>query len=143
MASTRKKIQPPPAVERATRIMFTRLLTVLSRALRDHELTLAQLAALHLVDHAGTLRVTALSDELALSPSAASRFVDDLVQRGLMEREEDPDDRRAKRLQLSAKGAALLQETGDLRVDTLVGVMSEYAPAPLIEAMFKVMGKVK
>ena len=143
MATTRKKIQTPPAVERATRILFTRLLTVLSRALRDYDLTLAQLAALHLVDQAGTLRVTALSDELALSPSAASRFVDDLVQRGLLVRDEDPSDRRAKRLALSPKGSTLLQETGELRVETLVGGMSEYAPAPLVEAVFKVMGKMK
>jgi DNA-binding MarR family transcriptional regulator len=48
--------------------------------------------------------VTALSEELGISTASASRAADGLVRKKLATRVEDPDDRRVRRLALSAKG---------------------------------------
>jgi DNA-binding MarR family transcriptional regulator len=51
--------------------------------------------------------VTALSDELGISPASASRAADALVRKKLATRVEDPDDRRVRRLALTASGRDL------------------------------------
>jgi DNA-binding MarR family transcriptional regulator len=51
--------------------------------------------------------VTALSDELGISPASASRAADALVRKKLATRVEDPDDRRVRRLALTARGRDL------------------------------------
>jgi DNA-binding MarR family transcriptional regulator len=51
--------------------------------------------------------VTALSEELGISPPSASRAADGLVRKKLATRVEDPDDRRIRRLALTAKGRGL------------------------------------
>jgi DNA-binding MarR family transcriptional regulator len=51
--------------------------------------------------------VTALSDELGISAASASRAADGLVRKRLATRVEDPDDRRVRRLTLTAKGREL------------------------------------
>jgi DNA-binding MarR family transcriptional regulator len=48
--------------------------------------------------------VTTLSEELGISTASASRAADGLVRKKLATRVEDPDDRRVRRLALSAKG---------------------------------------
>jgi DNA-binding MarR family transcriptional regulator len=51
--------------------------------------------------------VTALSDELGISPASASRAADGLVRKKLATRVEDPDDRRIRRLTLTSRGRDL------------------------------------
>jgi DNA-binding MarR family transcriptional regulator len=53
-----------------------------------------------------TLSLTGLSGALGLDPSTLSRTVDGLVKAGLVERTEDPSDRRSLRLALTAAGTA-------------------------------------
>jgi DNA-binding MarR family transcriptional regulator len=55
--------------------------------------------------------VSDLSGHMEVSPAAASQLADKLVQAGLLERSEDPQDRRARHLALTPKGRQLL-ETG-------------------------------
>jgi DNA-binding MarR family transcriptional regulator len=52
----------------------------------------------------GARTVTALSEELGISTASASRAAEGLVRKKLATRVEDPDDRRVRRLALSAKG---------------------------------------
>jgi DNA-binding MarR family transcriptional regulator len=51
--------------------------------------------------------VTALSEELGISAASASRAADGLVRKKLATRVEDSDDRRVRRLTLTAKGREL------------------------------------
>jgi DNA-binding MarR family transcriptional regulator len=51
--------------------------------------------------------VTALSEQLGISAASASRAADGMVRKKLVTRLEDPDDRRVKRLALTAKGQRL------------------------------------
>ena len=55
--------------------------------------------------------VSDLSDRFDITNAAASQLVDKLVQSGLIQREEDPNDRRAKLLNLSDKGRELIQQS--------------------------------
>jgi DNA-binding MarR family transcriptional regulator len=51
--------------------------------------------------------VTALSEELGISPASASRAAEGLVRKKLLTRVEDPDDRRVRRLALTSSGREL------------------------------------
>jgi DNA-binding MarR family transcriptional regulator len=51
--------------------------------------------------------VTAISEELGISAASSSRAADGLVRKRLATRVEDPDDRRIRRLTLTAKGREL------------------------------------
>ena len=51
--------------------------------------------------------VTALSEELGISPASASRAADGLFRKKLVTRVEDPDDRRVRRLALTSRGREL------------------------------------
>jgi DNA-binding MarR family transcriptional regulator len=57
------------------------------------------------------LRLTDLARRAAMTPQAMGELVDDLVGKGYLERREDPQDRRAKRIYLTPKGQATA-ETG-------------------------------
>jgi DNA-binding MarR family transcriptional regulator len=60
--------------------------------------------------------VTALSDELGISAASASRAADGLVRKKLATRVEDPNDRRVRRLALTAKGRDLADRIISARV---------------------------
>jgi DNA-binding MarR family transcriptional regulator len=51
--------------------------------------------------------VTALADELGISPASASRTAEGLVRKKLATRVEDPEDRRVRRLALTSRGREL------------------------------------
>lgn len=54
--------------------------------------------------------ISALSERMGISPAAVSQLVDKLVHTGLLERTEDPDDRRARQVALSTKGKDLIKK---------------------------------
>jgi DNA-binding MarR family transcriptional regulator len=56
-----------------------------------------------------SLRVKELADEVVLSPTAMSRFVDRVEAAGCVRREPDPADRRALQVTLTEEGVELLR----------------------------------
>jgi len=58
----------------------------------------------------GGCGLSQVSENFEVTNAAASQLVDKLVQSGLIERTEDPHDRRAKHIQLSAKGRSLIEK---------------------------------
>jgi DNA-binding MarR family transcriptional regulator len=56
-----------------------------------------------------SLRVRELADEVVLSPTAMSRFVDRVEAAGCVRREPDPADRRALQVTLTDEGVELLR----------------------------------
>ncbi|HVT10507.1 MAG TPA: MarR family winged helix-turn-helix transcriptional regulator [Polyangia bacterium] len=67
----------------------------------------------------GDYPLAALIDDLKISKQAAGQLVDTLVERGYLEREVDPEDRRRLVLALSQRGraAAKVQAAARARVD--------------------------
>ena len=74
-------------------------------------LSMPQFSILMQLHYKGACGMSAISERFDVSAAAASQLVDKLVQAGYIERTEDPSDRRAKLLKLSANGAKLV-ETG-------------------------------
>ena len=64
------------------------------------------LMQLHYRSHCG---ISDISERFEITSAAASQLADKLVQSGLIERVESPEDRRAKLLTLSAKGKNLIE----------------------------------
>ena len=73
--------------------------------------------------------VTAISEELGISVASASRATDGLVRKKIATRVEDPDDRRVRRLALTAKGKQLADRIISARLATLQDFTSSLAPA--------------
>ena len=103
-------------LERYMRAMFTHLFASMARNLGREDLSLRQLAALHLLDQQAQLRIGDLADQLALPLPGASRLVSDMVDRGLFERRELPTDRRAKDVKLTPAGHRLIETISRQRV---------------------------
>lgn len=74
------------------------------------------------------LRVSDLARRLGVTPPTASTLIDRLVERGLVDRREDPTDRRQHRCRLTAAGQELLArlyESGRWRSRALLAALSE------------------
>src|SRR6478752_3866593 len=83
-------------LEALTRRMFTRIITALARTLKSQDLDVVQVAALYLVDERGSMRIGEVAAAVDRTLTSVSRPIDDLVQRGLLQRMEDASDRRAR-----------------------------------------------
>ncbi|MFT4034234.1 MAG: MarR family transcriptional regulator [Patulibacter sp.] len=76
----------------------------------DYDLTLTQLRLLYILEHADAPQpVSALGEAVNLSVAATGRAIDALHRAGLVSRNEDPIDRRVKRIALSGDGATALE----------------------------------
>jgi DNA-binding MarR family transcriptional regulator len=69
-----------------------------------------QIHALLYIYHAGDCRVSELAMLSDSSAAAASQFVERLVQQGLVQRTEDPANRRIKNVRLAEKSLKLIHE---------------------------------
>ena len=67
-----------------------------------------QIHALLHIYHAGECQVSEIGYLSDASPAAASQLVERLVQQGLVERTEDPSNRRIKKVRLTRKGHDLI-----------------------------------
>ncbi len=122
-------------LEKLTRRMFTRIISAVARTLQEHDLSVAQLALLYALDERTDLRIGDVANELAVSLPTASRLVDDLVRQKLVDRKEDPTDRRARVLNLAAKGRAFVAKSSEARMTTIAGVVTDI-PASTLEALW-------
>jgi DNA-binding MarR family transcriptional regulator len=71
-------------------------------------LSMPQFSILMQLHHKGACGMSQISEGYAITPAATSQLVDKLVQGGLIQRVEDPNDRRAKLLSLTDKGRDLV-----------------------------------
>ncbi len=79
-----------------------------SLALAGGEVTMPQLRVLVMVQDSGPLNMSTVADGLGVSPSNASRTCDRLVRGCLLDRREDPADRRNVALTLTPAGGRLV-----------------------------------
>jgi len=97
-----------------------------------------QFSVLMQLHHKGACGMSEISERFEITPAAASQLVDKLVQSGLVQREEDPSDRRAKLLNLTEKGQELIQQGHVERyrwVDELGGKLTAEERAQVSEAL--------
>ena len=73
-------------------------------------LSMPQFSIMMQLHHKGPCGLSEISERFEVSPAAASQLAEKLVQSGLVQRDEDPRDRRAKLLNLTKKGSELIQQ---------------------------------
>jgi DNA-binding MarR family transcriptional regulator len=84
------------------------------------DLTLTQIKLLHhLEDATEPLSLKKAGELVLVSLPAASRTVDDLVRRGFVERHEDTEDRRMKRVSLTDAGRRVIRKLNAARLSGL------------------------
>jgi DNA-binding MarR family transcriptional regulator len=100
------------------------------QAIDELELSFTQIKAAQLLAEAEEpLSLGAIGERLALSLPAVSRAVDGLVKRGLCTREEDPADRRSKRIVITSSGRHLYDRVHEIRAAGIREFVDELAPA--------------
>jgi DNA-binding MarR family transcriptional regulator len=77
---------------------------------RASGLSMPQFGVLMFLYHGGSCGVNDVGERMDVSGAAASQLIERLVQAGLVERTENPDDRRARLIALSARGRALVEQ---------------------------------
>ncbi len=77
---------------------------------RSSGLSMSMIGALFHLNQREKAGVTELGDHLGVTSAAASQMLERLVQQGLIQRSEDPDDRRVKQIILTDKGCQVLEE---------------------------------
>jgi MarR family transcriptional regulator, organic hydroperoxide resistance regulator len=76
----------------------------------DLQLTLPQLRTLFIVAHNKTSSVMQIAKHLGIGEPTASHLIEKLVQAGLVDRSDDPMDRRRAIIQLSSLGEGLIEK---------------------------------
>jgi DNA-binding MarR family transcriptional regulator len=99
------------------------------KAIAELDLSFTQIKALCALEEEGEERsVKALAELLGVSLAAMSRAVDGLFERGLVGREEDPSDRRMKRVRLTDAGHEVPQALQDARLSALQEFVGSLEP---------------
>lgn len=101
-------------------------------------LSMPQFSILMQLHHKGACGVSDISERFDITNAAASQLVDKLFQSGFVKRDEDPNDRRAKLLNLTDKGKKLIQQGMEERyrwVDELSGRLSTEEREKVSEAL--------
>jgi DNA-binding MarR family transcriptional regulator len=93
------------------------------------DVTATQVGALRYIERHVPAFVGELSFGLSITPPAATKTVDRLVAKGLVERREDPDDRRQHLLTLTEAGQALLDRVKREQAERLGAVLGRMEEA--------------
>jgi DNA-binding MarR family transcriptional regulator len=101
-------------------------------------LSMAQFSILMQLHYRSNCGVSDISERFDITNAAASQLVDKLVQSGLIQRQEDPNDRRAKLLNLTERGRDLIQQSIEKRyrwVDELAEKLTPEERLQVAEAL--------
>jgi DNA-binding MarR family transcriptional regulator len=91
-------------------------------------LSVAQFYTLDAVGMQGQLTLNELADTLYITPSTASRTVEELVRKGLVERCQDPTDRRAVCLSLTPSGQELFEALRQHLIQRQLAILQQIDP---------------
>ena len=119
------------------RALWRDLVVGFAAQLSELGLGFAQLAALYAIDGTATLTVADLAEQIGRSPSATSRLVSALEERGLVERREEVADRRQRQLHVTPAGRSLLAQVDGARAEQFLSVVR---PLPASERALVAMG---
>jgi DNA-binding MarR family transcriptional regulator len=97
--------------------------------LDELDLSMSHVKALGVLTDCGCeLSVKEVSEELGLSLPGASRTIDSLLRRGYLERREDEQDRRMKRIGVTETGREVARRIIDARLEGLEQFTSSLSP---------------
>jgi DNA-binding MarR family transcriptional regulator len=97
------------------KVFMNRSMSDFKRFMEDTGLSFTHVNILMRLFHGGISGVSEIGERMGITNAAASQTVDRLVHMGLIIRTEDPDDRRAKRLELTQVGRDMIEKGVDTR----------------------------
>lgn len=100
-----------------------------AKYVRDLGLTMAQVGVLMRLHHHGGCGISDIAEDFGITSAAASQLVDRLVHGDLVERSENPQDRRARILDLSDRGREVIDHGFRERYRWVDDLVAELAPA--------------
>lgn len=99
-----------------------------SHLAKQSGLSMPQFGILMQIHYRGNCGISDISNRFDITNAAASQLVDKLVQSGLVRREEDPQDRRAKLLNLTEKAKEMLRHGTEGRYRWVEEVAQKLSP---------------
>jgi DNA-binding MarR family transcriptional regulator len=99
-----------------------------SLAAMEDTVSLTQVRALVIIASRGPLHLTALADDMGVHPSNATRACDRLVAAGLLDRRDNPADRRHLLLSLTDPGRELVDGVMDRRRAAIGQILHQMPP---------------
>ena len=117
-----------------------------ARYIKSLGFSMPQFFMLMQVYHKKQCGISDLSERLEITAAAASQSVEKLVQGGFLDRAEDPSDRRAKQVTLSAKGSELIEKSIAERfrwVDQMAATLNAEESEKIVEALKILTEKAK
>jgi MarR family 2-MHQ and catechol resistance regulon transcriptional repressor len=109
-------------------------------------LSVAQCYSLDAIGTQGQATLNQLAEALHITPSTASRTVEELVRKGLAERRQDPGDRRAVCLTLSPQGQALFEGLRQHLIRQQLAILQQLEPTSrrdVLTALRKLLEAIK
>ena len=91
------------------------------------ELSPSQIGALLHISHHGSLGIMNIGGEMSMTGAGASQMIERLVQQGFVERHEDPEDRRSKRISLTERGERTIRESQAARQLWIADLASRFS----------------
>jgi DNA-binding MarR family transcriptional regulator len=107
----------------------------------DLDLTLGQLRFLHGLSRAGSLSMGHVAEQLGVTLTTASQFVNRLERRGYVERVHRDDDRRVVECRLTDRGAEITAAMRGMQREVLATLLSNLKPRELkvLERLYRLM----
>jgi MarR family 2-MHQ and catechol resistance regulon transcriptional repressor len=93
--------------------------------------------------HKGPLPVNVIGPKVFLTPGSISTAVDRLFDKGLVSREENPEDRRIRLVALTERGKALILPIYRKHVEDIRQIFADFTPSDIrqLERMMKKAGR--
>ncbi|MEP7089956.1 MAG: MarR family transcriptional regulator [Nocardioidaceae bacterium] len=123
--------EPMPTPDTAEDALMS-LMMALGRRMRQRQpgdaIDYSAFPILKLLSHQGPMRLSALAQVLGLDASTVSRHARQLEDSGLLERSDDPDDRRASRVAVSEHGNDCLAKGFETRRHLISNALEGWTP---------------
>jgi MarR family transcriptional regulator, organic hydroperoxide resistance regulator len=133
-----ESIQFSQTVRKWMDVFMQRSMSGWRQYVRASGLSMPQFSILMRLNYRGGCGISNISEHMDISTAAASQLVDKLVQAGLLERTEDPHDRRARQVTLSPKGREFIAQGIEQRyrwVDEMAPKLSLEEQAQITDAL--------
>lgn len=126
---------------RAFNRFYTRHIGILDECFLGERYSLPEIRVLFEAARDSRTTATTLADYLRMDPGYVSRILAKLLERGLLQRDADPGDRRRKQLTLTPRGEAQLKSLDGLARESMQSLLKSLSPDQqdeLIAAMTRI-----
>jgi len=109
-------------------VFMQRSLRGIMGSMKQDGLSMPQIYTLMYLYHEGEVRISDIGTLMDVGKAAASQLVERLVQQGLVERVEDENDRRPKKIRLQPKSLRLIEKGLAVQRQQMGELMGQLSP---------------